>query len=279
MTASVDLLGPAMTATPDDRAHNSDSPTNPEGKDQATRSGSPPGDSERTGYPPTVDPEATRYSQTGDPEATRYPPTAPLAPPGSRRGGRRLPCRFGDYELLEEIARGGMGIVYKARQLALGRVVALKMILSGHGVDPEEIERFQRDARSAGALDHPGIVPIFDVGEVEGEHYFTMPLIEGGNLQKCLADGPLPAKEGARLVRLVAEAVQYAHEHGIIHRDLKPHNILVTAASPELASGLAAERTPSGSGTRTAGVRRVRVGGGVVRPADGPAAVPVGFGS
>src|SRR5262249_1488417 len=124
----------------------------------------------------------------------------------------------------------GWGVVYRAWQHSLKRPVAVKMILSGHLASPVELERFFTDARAAATLDHSGIVPIYEIGEDRGQHFFSMALVEGGRLQKALADGRLPPAEAARLVRHVAEAVQYAHEHAIIHRDLSPRNILLTAA-------------------------------------------------
>jgi hypothetical protein len=120
-----------------------------------------------------------------------------------------------------------MGVVYKARQRDTGRLVALKRMLADRLASREAVERFRREARAAAALDHPGIVPIYDIGEVDGQHYFTMTFMAGGSLQQVLAGGPLPAAVAAALVRQVAEAVQHAHEHGVIHRDIKPHNILL----------------------------------------------------
>ncbi len=134
---------------------------------------------------------------------------------------------FGDYELLSVIARGGMGVVYKARQISLHRIVALKMVLSSEFAPPEEVQRFYSEAKAAALLDHPGIVSIFEVGEHNGQHFFSMTYVEGSSLAAKLNQGSLEPIEAARLIREVAQAVQYAHEHGVIHRDLKPSDILL----------------------------------------------------
>jgi eukaryotic-like serine/threonine-protein kinase len=133
----------------------------------------------------------------------------------------------GDYELLEEIARGGMGVVYKARQLSLNRLVAVKMILAGLLATKADCDRFHSEAQAAALLDHPNIVPVFEVGEYEGQHYFSMGYVNGPSLAARLSDGPLPPKEAAELLVAVAEAVEYAHRQGVIHRDIKPSNILI----------------------------------------------------
>ncbi len=135
--------------------------------------------------------------------------------------------RFGNHELLSEIARGGMGVVYKARQIGLNRIVALKMILAGQLASAEEVQRFHAEANAAAHLDHPGIVPIYEVGEHDGQHFFTMALVNGSNLAERLRQGPMAACEVVTLMRSIAVAVQHAHDKGVIHRDLKPENILL----------------------------------------------------
>lgn len=139
----------------------------------------------------------------------------------------QLPTLLGDYEVLAEIGRGGMGIVFKARQRSLGRVVALKMILDSALASEAERQRFRTEAKAAARLDHPGIVPVYDTGEFEGRPYFTMKYVEGPTLAQLAAAGPLPVRQAARYVLKVAEAVHYAHTQGILHRDLKPSNVIV----------------------------------------------------
>ena len=134
---------------------------------------------------------------------------------------------FGDYELLEELGRGGMGVVYKARQVSLNRLVAVKMLLSGEMAGTEEVKRFYSEAEAAGHLEHPHIVPIYEVGDHKGTHYFSMAYVRGRSLHELLRDGPLPAKKAAEYLAKVADAIAYAHDHGVLHRDLKPQNILI----------------------------------------------------
>lgn len=160
---------------------------------------------------------------------------------------------FGDYELLEEIGRGGMGIVYKARQLSLNRLVALKMILKGALATPEDLARFRTEAQAAAHLEHPNIVPVYNAGEHEGQAYFSMRLVEGQTLSALLARGPLRPHDAARYLAAISRAVQYAHEHGILHRDLKPSNILIdTKDEPHITDFGLAKRV-SGETARSGG--------------------------
>jgi serine/threonine-protein kinase len=131
------------------------------------------------------------------------------------------------YELLDELGRGAQGVVYRAKQVKAGRPVALKMILNAEWASPEAIDRFQAEARAVAALDHRGIVSIYDVGEHDGRPYFSMKLYDGGSLAGRIAHGPLPSREAAQLMGTVANAIDHAHRNRIIHRDLKPGNILL----------------------------------------------------
>jgi predicted Ser/Thr protein kinase len=167
----------------------------------------------------------TEPGSTVVPDPGRLPPApaAPVASPGSLV----LPCTFGDYELLEELGRGGMGVVYKARQYSLGRLVALKMVAEHARASEQVGQRLGLEARAAAALDHPNIVPVFDAGRHEGYQYFTMAYVEGSTLAARAAGRGLPVAEAVRVVRVVAEAVENVHRHGIVHRDLKPSNVLI----------------------------------------------------
>ncbi|MCW5550760.1 MAG: protein kinase [Verrucomicrobiae bacterium] len=166
-------------------------------------------------------------SQVHQPKTLTITP-ADLTPPGSSAESSPLGS-FGDYELLEEIARGGMGVVYRARQRNLGRIVAVKMILAGSLAGKEFVQRFRTEAAAAAILQHPNIVAIHDVGVHEGRHYFSMDYVEGQSLVQRVGQHPLPANQAARYVALIAEAIHYAHERGILHRDLKPSNVLIDA--------------------------------------------------
>lgn len=134
---------------------------------------------------------------------------------------------FGDYEILSVLGRGGMGVVYKARQIALDRVVALKMILTGTLSSIEDLQRFRTEAEATARLQHSNIVAIYEVGEVEGQHFYSMEYIDGPSLIQRLKEGPLPGRVAARYLLSMARAIGHAHRHGILHRDLKPGNILL----------------------------------------------------
>jgi len=167
-----------------------------------------------------------------------------------------LPCRFGDYELLEELGRGGMGIVYRARQISLNRELAVKMILLGQLASPADRERFQAEAESAARLDHPGIVPVYEVGEIDGQPYFSMKYVRGETLTQRLTDGLVSPKEGAGILACVARAIHYAHRQGVLHRDLKPSNILIdNDGQPHVSDfGLAKRVQEAESLTRTGAI-------------------------
>src|SRR5215831_9259707 len=139
----------------------------------------------------------------------------------------RMQMEFGDYELLEEIGRGSQGVVYRAHQKSLNRTVALKVIALGSWATETHLKRFRREAEAAARLEHPGIVPIHQVGERDGQCYFSMQFIEGGQLDEVVRREPMPIRRAAELIAKVARTVHYAHEHGILHRDIKPGNILL----------------------------------------------------
>jgi len=158
---------------------------------------------------------------------------------------------LGDYELVEEVGRGGQGVVFRARQKSLNRTVALKVISLGQWASKAHLKRFRREAEAAASLDHPSIVPIYEVGEREGACYFSMKFVEGGQLDEVVKRAPMSIRQAAELIAKVARTVHYAHEHGILHRDIKPGNILLDAKGEPLLTDFGLVRLVEAESTIT----------------------------
>ena len=160
---------------------------------------------------------------------------------------------FGDYELLEEIGCGGQGVVYRARQKSLNRIVALKVIGLAHWATEAHVKRFRMEAEAAAHLDDPHIIPIYEIGERDGACYYSMKFIEGGQLDKVIGSELMPLRKAAELMAKLARTLDYAHQHGVLHRDIKPGNILLDAkGEPHLTDfGLARLVETESTVTRT----------------------------
>ena len=156
---------------------------------------------------------------------------------------------FGDFELQELIAQGGMGVVFKARHLKLNRMVAIKMIRSGDLASREEVQRFQLETEVAAGLDHPAIVPVYEAGCIQGQPFYSMGYVDGLSLARKLLDGPLESRQSASLLEVIAAAIQYAHERGVVHRDLKPSNVLLQSHQRYTRTELVASFTETDGNT------------------------------
>jgi WD40 repeat protein len=195
--------------------------------------------------------------RTNPPEEMRSVITIPSAPANGPAEPTSDRSAVPGYEILEELGRGGMGVVYKARQVKADRVVALKMILAGSHAGPEELARFRAEAAAVARIQHPGIVQVFEVGEVEGRPFFALEFVGGSSLAAKLDGTPLPPAAAAQLVERLARAIEAAHQRQVVHRDLKPANILLAVGPPYLSNVPGAEGTLERYGGPTFGTPKI----------------------
>src|SRR5262245_8820717 len=199
-----------------------------------------------------LEPASEFPTQLGPLPAT--PPEAPTLAPGPVAAPRDAGPRptVEGYDILEELGRGGMGVVYRARQLGLGRPVALKMILSGAHAGGEELARFRGEAEAVARLQHPNIVQIYEIGEQDGRPFFSMELVDGTSLAQAGERGGLAQAGAVALVETLARAIHAAHQRGIVHRDLKPANVLLAAdGTPKITDFGLAKKLDGGGHTQT----------------------------
>ena len=176
---------------------------------------------------------------------------ATIAPNRTSVSPSETPRTIGDYELIEEIARGGMGVVYKARHSKLNRIAAIKMVLGGRFSSGQDLQRFQIEAEAAAKLDHPGIVPVFDIGDQDGQPFFAMKYIAGGSLDEKMDEYRANPRQAVEMLANVSRAVHHAHQRGIMHRDLKPANILIDETGQPLITDLGLAKSTGGDSNLT----------------------------
>jgi serine/threonine protein kinase/Tfp pilus assembly protein PilF len=194
---------------------------------------------------------STKANECGSAEDFEVNTAGPAGNSEKAKRSAEILGELGDYELLEVVGRGGQGVVYRAHQKSLNRTVALKMISVGSWATEAHLKRFRREAEAAASLEHPGIVPIYEVGERDGSCYFSMRFVEGGQLDQVIKRKPMSIRQAAELISKVARTVHYAHEHGILHRDIKPGNILLDAKSEPLLTDFGLARLVEAESTVT----------------------------
>jgi eukaryotic-like serine/threonine-protein kinase len=194
---------------------------------------------------------STKADEGGSAEKVEANAAAAAGHSGKAKRSAEPLGELGDYELLEEVGRGGQGVVYRAHQKSLNRTVALKMISLGSWATEAHLKRFRREAEAAASLEHPGIVPIHEVEERDGSCYFSMKFVEGGQLDEVVRRTPMSIRQSAELISKVARIVHYAHEHGILHRDIKPGNILLDEKGEPLLTDFGLARLVEAESTVT----------------------------